>query len=317
MKISVVVPTYNVEPYIAQALESALGQTRAAHEVIVVDDASTDGTREVVRRYPVRLIELERNGGGAAARNRAIEVASGDTLAMLDGDDYWMPHHLAILAGLLERNPEAVLAASGVHVFGVRDHDLLPHFPAGEPRNVFDVAFERCVVWHMAVLCRTDAVRSVGSYYEPDPITCDVDLWMRLSRVGPFVCTHEVTGFYRAHGGQISAVPYRQKLAEFRHRRRCVDRLEAGGEAELASELRVRLAGIWRRSVRQAWQSRDAAFMRALLEQRELIPGTGVGDALLWGAAARLVPVARATWDRVPMRARRGIRQLAAADRVN
>lgn len=318
MKISVVIPTYNVEPYIVQAVESALAQTRVAHEIIVADDCSTDGTREVVRGLPVRLIELERNSGSAAARNRAIDAATGDVIAMLDGDDYWKPHHLETLAALLERHPEAVLAASATRIFGLRDHDMLPRFPAGPPRDVFDIAFQHVLVSHMAVLYRTDAVKRAGQYYEPDPIACDMDLWLRLSRVGPFVCTHEVTAFRRMHAAQISAVPYRQKLADLRHRRRCVDRIAAEGDAELATDLEWRLAAIWRTSIREAWQSRDAGLVRALLSARGLIRGVGARDALLWGAAARLVPVATATWDRIPrrrrprQRVRRGVADSAA-----
>jgi glycosyltransferase involved in cell wall biosynthesis len=91
--VSVVIPVRNRQQWIARAIESALAQTVPPSEVIVVDDGSTDGTVDVVRRYDVRL--LRRDGGGAyAARNEAIRAARAPLIAFLDSDDVWLPHKL-------------------------------------------------------------------------------------------------------------------------------------------------------------------------------------------------------------------------------
>lgn len=90
-------------PYIGQALDSALSQTWAPLEVIVVDDGSSDGTRsrvQEVRDARVRLLVNERNRGPSYSRNRAISAASGDWIALLDGDDWWHPHRLTVLLDL-------------------------------------------------------------------------------------------------------------------------------------------------------------------------------------------------------------------------
>lgn len=304
MKISVVIPAFNSAPYIAETLESALAQTRAPHEIIVVDDASTDNTRDVARAFPVTLIELPQNGGSSIARNTAINAATGDTIATLDSDDIWLPNHLATLAALLEENPGAVLAASAIRLFGLDTHELLPRFPAGGPHHVFDLAFEHCVVWHSAVLYRKDAAVAAGLYH-PEPYAEDMDLWMRMARRGPFVSIHAVTTLYRKHRQQVSAMPYRLKIASLRHRRRLVQRMIAEGDSVTATETNGRLLALWRRWLRESWRERDAGFIRALLAAHDVVPEVTRRELLTWARVAELVPLATSTWDRLPVGVRR------------
>ncbi len=98
-RVSVIVPAYNVTGYLERALDSALAQTMLDLEVIVVDDASEDATFEVARRIAardprVRVLQNERNSGPSASRNRAIGTARGEWIALLDGDDAWLPERL-------------------------------------------------------------------------------------------------------------------------------------------------------------------------------------------------------------------------------
>lgn len=297
------IPTYNVGEFISETLESVLTQSRRADEVIVIDDASTDDTRDIVRRYPVTLLVQPSNRGSPAARNRGILASSGDVMATIDGDDLWAPDHLAVLTDLLERHPEAVAAGSAIRLFGLENFDLMPRFAPGEPREVFHDAFERAVVWHMAVAYRKSPAVAAGLYYEPERYSEDMYLWMRLSRLGPFVCTHQVTAFYRKHAGQVSSAPHAQRKARVRHRSRMVDSLAAEGEEGLAAALRARLGGIWRRDLRLALQSRDAGAIKALLEVRSSIRDVRWYEPVIWAAAAGLVPAVAATWDRCPGRA--------------
>ena len=87
--ISVVIPCYNREPFLAETIESVLKQTRPVGEIIVVDDGSTDRSAEVARSYGARVISMNRNRGHAAACNAGVDAARGDLLAWLDADDYW------------------------------------------------------------------------------------------------------------------------------------------------------------------------------------------------------------------------------------
>lgn len=98
-KVSVVIPSYNSSSYINNAIESALSQTYDNLEVIVADDASTDDTCAVVHKIKdprVKLIRRTENGGAAAARNSAIDAATGRYIAFLDSDDYWLPNKLSV-----------------------------------------------------------------------------------------------------------------------------------------------------------------------------------------------------------------------------
>ena len=104
--VSVIVPVFNGERYLRQALESALCQTHRPVEVIVADDGSTDGTATVAASLPVTYLRQENRGPGAA-RNAAVSRASGDFLAFLDSDDVWLPDKLAIQIGALYDAPAA------------------------------------------------------------------------------------------------------------------------------------------------------------------------------------------------------------------
>ena len=104
--ISVIIPIYNAEAFVAEAIESVLGQTLPPSQVIVVDDGSTDFSATIARRYEkyVQLVQ-QPNAGGSAARNRGVTLAQGDFLAFLDHDDYWALEKLALQIDAFRRLP--------------------------------------------------------------------------------------------------------------------------------------------------------------------------------------------------------------------
>ncbi len=108
-KVSIITPLYNGTPYIADAIRSVLGQTFTGWEMIIADDGSTDHPEPVVATAAggdprIRLIRPGGNRGAAAARNAALEVASGDFIAFLDSDDTWKPEKLERQLEAMERN---------------------------------------------------------------------------------------------------------------------------------------------------------------------------------------------------------------------
>ncbi len=110
--ISVVIPVYNAESYLAQALESVARQTCTTIEILVIDDGSTDRSEEVAQGYPDSRIRVVRqpNGGPAAARNHGVRLARGDFLAFLDADDLWEPLKLEVQLEALRARPDAAMA---------------------------------------------------------------------------------------------------------------------------------------------------------------------------------------------------------------
>src|SRR5665647_3084233 len=107
MRVSVLIAAYNGEAYIAEAVDSVLGQSHAPDEVIVVDDGSTDRTRAILEGFGGRVVCLSQpNRGQAAALNRALATATGDLLGFCDADDLWTPRKLELQMSLLETSGE-------------------------------------------------------------------------------------------------------------------------------------------------------------------------------------------------------------------
>jgi glycosyltransferase involved in cell wall biosynthesis len=95
LSISVIIPIYNCDRYLAEAIQSVLDQTYPVHEIIVVDDGSTDESIAIARQFPQVKVLTQTHQGAAAARNLGIRVATGEFIAFLDADDVWLPDKLA------------------------------------------------------------------------------------------------------------------------------------------------------------------------------------------------------------------------------
>ena len=103
--VTIIMPAYNREIYIREALTSLFADTYSPKEVIVVDDGSTDGTASIVKEFPGVRYLVQENKGVSAARNRAIEAACGDYITFLDSDDLWIPGRLDMTITVFEQDP--------------------------------------------------------------------------------------------------------------------------------------------------------------------------------------------------------------------
>ncbi len=115
--VSVIVPVYNGERFLAEAIESILAQTYQSYELIVVDDGSTDRTREIALSFPLVKYLYQANSGIAAARNRGVEIAQGEYLAFLDADDLWMPDKLWLQMAAFEADPTLEVVSGHIEQF--------------------------------------------------------------------------------------------------------------------------------------------------------------------------------------------------------
>jgi len=250
--ISVIIPTYNREPFLERSIGSVLAQRLACGELIVVDDGSTDNTVALIERLaagaavPIRLV-CQRNLGAAAARNTGIRLARGQLLAFLDSDDWWLPDKLAVQAAAMADRPEFLVAHTREIWFrrGVRVNQHKKHDPPGG--DIFAASLRMCVVGMSTVMARRELFDRHGLFDESLPCCEDYDFWLRIGCREPFLLVPDrLTGKDGGRADQLSAI-HRQGMDIFRIRA-LVALLEAGrlrpdqrraAVAELARKCRI------------------------------------------------------------------------------
>jgi glycosyltransferase involved in cell wall biosynthesis len=255
-RISVVISLYNKQDYVEQAVSSVLQSSYPPHEVIVVDDGSTDNGPQRVRAIAdprVRLIS-QPNRGVSAARNRGIDEARGEYIAFLDADDYWTPRHLGAIAELIARFPGCGMYATHFYYFrgdGVREVPRLPGVKRGAQR--IERFFE---LWARGVLFNSSAVAIPRRLLHAEAIRFpegeqhgeDLDVWFRIAERWPVAYLPEPLAGYRLGvGGSLAesfaadALPCVQRLAA-RYRAHAIPARHRKGVSRLLSSSRLVIA---------------------------------------------------------------------------
>ncbi|MFL5342203.1 MAG: glycosyltransferase family 2 protein [Gemmataceae bacterium] len=227
MRVSVIIPAYNSGLLVVEAVASALAQSHAPAEVIVIDDGSTDDTHARVTAFgpPVRYIR-QRNQGVAAARNAGLGVASGEVIAFLDADDVWHPRKLELQVECLRRDLQIALLGTGTVDW---PRERFPNDGLVRSGRPVRVRFEDLVVRNQfvtsSVVVRKDALRCVGEF---DPLLQgpeDFDLWLRVARVRAVAnLSLPLTGYRNVPGSLGKQAATMESCG-----RRILDKLEAGG----------------------------------------------------------------------------------------
>jgi glycosyltransferase involved in cell wall biosynthesis len=175
-------PTFNRAQYIKQSLESIQEQTRPASEIIVVDDGSTDGTRDIVETFPDARYIWQENGGVAAARNRALAAASGDVIAWLDSDDLWEPTFLEEVVALLEDQRQIQGVYTGLRHINCQGQLLNDESGwVTEPRRLFCELLRANRIATPAIVLLRSCYDEVGTFDEELRICEDADMWLRMA----------------------------------------------------------------------------------------------------------------------------------------
>ncbi len=207
MYISVIIPTHNRGSLTCRALDSVLSQSRAADQIIVVDDGSSDDTAEILQHRYGDRIELitQTNQGVSAARNNGIKAARGDWVALLDSDDEWLPGKLAAQQSLLSDHPGSVLCHTEEIWIrnGTRVNPMNKHRKYGG--DIFEHCLKMCVMSPSSVLLQTKLARALGGFNPALPACEDYDLWLRICAQYPVLFVEQPQlKKYGGHADQLS-----------------------------------------------------------------------------------------------------------------
>lgn len=207
--VSVVVTTYQHANYLADALDSVLAEPEVVHEVVVVDDGSTDRPDEVVARYPgVRLLRQD-NRGLSAARNAGLAVCTGEWVVFLDADDLLVPGGLRAGLTAARERPDAAVVY-GAHVRTGPDGRTVTsriHVPVEAADPYAQLLRGNPIGMHASALVRRTAASDAGGFDEALRAAEDYDLYLRLAAVQPVRSHPTVVAAYRIHGENMSADP--------------------------------------------------------------------------------------------------------------
>ncbi len=207
--VSVIIPTYNRAWSLGEAIDSVLAQDFSDMELIVIDDGSTDDTRNLLDGYRQAITVIRQpNRGVSAARNAGVAASCGSLLAFLDSDDLWLPGKLGAQVAFFREHPSAMICQTeetwirrGVRVNPKRRHQK----PSG---SIFLRSLELCLVSPSAVMMRRELFEATGGFDETLPSCEDYDLWLRIGCQTPVHLIDAPLVIKRGgHGDQLSAAP--------------------------------------------------------------------------------------------------------------
>lgn len=257
-RVSVVIPTYNRQTLVLEAIESVLGQTFKDFEIIVVDDGSTDETSIRLRPYLDRIIyHVQKNQGVAAARNTGIRLSQGEFICFLDSDDLWLPAKLAKQISFADAHPEYGLISADGSGFEANKK------PAEKNKSEVHEIHNGSVVEHLlfgnwiltsTVMVRRKCLEEVGGFDEDiGKYGEDWLLWMRVASKFPIYFLPEVLGTYRLQPGGLTD---NRPEEQFQSLMRCIQKLSVLPQFKKKPSL-LRKAE-YRICLERAWNNRSS-----------------------------------------------------------
>jgi len=209
--VSVIMPAYNVAPYIGDAIRSALAQSFTDFELIVVDDGSKDETLQIARTLAFQderiKIVHQVNRGLAGARNSALRASRGEFLALLDSDDLWEPAFLAQQLAILRARPDVdIVTGNGWYLGGAKHGQFARPYPDARPApNLASMIADEWSVFIMSVF-RRQVYTEIGPFDETMRTNEDYDFWLRAAVAGfRFLRDDKPLGHYRVRSDSLSA----------------------------------------------------------------------------------------------------------------
>ena len=212
--VSIVIPTFNRFPLLAEAVESVRAQSFRDYELIVVDDGSTDETSLLAAEPDLRYLRTEHSGMPGAARNRGAEIARGRYLAFLDSDDLWRPNKLELQVPALEASDAPLLHSRELWLRGERVVSQAGQTHAREG-DVYSDALWKCIIGPSTVLMEREIFEELGGFDETLEVAEDYEFWLRLTARHKVAWLDEALTVKRAGGWEQLSEKYGQ-IEEFR-----------------------------------------------------------------------------------------------------
>ena len=227
-KITAIIPTYNRAHYLGIAIKSVLEQTFDNFELIVVDDGSSDNTRELVEEFSDQRIRYvyQKNRGISAAMNTGIRAARGCYVARLDSDDMWLPDMLETLAKVLDAHPKIGLAygkAQAMNKDGEPFSQIRAYAGLYPEDSLRSMLCGDCIC-NIAILVRRSCFEKAGLFDESLLVNEDWDMWLRVALHYPFAFVDQVLARYRYHDGNITNIHSTLLGEHFDGRRKVLDK---------------------------------------------------------------------------------------------
>lgn len=202
--VSVIMPVYNCELFVAAAIESILNQTHSDLELIIIDDCSTDNTRQVINGYSderIVFVNKENKTGLVASLNTGIGMSKGEFLARMDGDDISHPARLEKQVSFLVANPDIAICGTWYQI--VPSNEIVENPVENEDIKIGLLDF--CALGHPTVMFRKFFFTINQLTYDAQFFPAeDYDLWTRITAIGKTANLPEVLLFYRVHEHQVS-----------------------------------------------------------------------------------------------------------------
>lgn len=220
--ISVVIPLYNKERYIANTIDSVLAQSHSNFELIIVDDGSTDSSLSAATAFLDQRIKFiqKKNGGVSSARNVGIASAKGDWIALLDADDQWTPNHLDRILQCIEACPDAAMISA--HAHQVSDQNLASLNSSFDLNfapsyiDYFNLASTNIFTITSSTVClNKSAALAIGGFDEKLAIGEDLDMWARMALKYKVAHTNCRTGLYLRNTGGATDSTSRESSFRF------------------------------------------------------------------------------------------------------
>lgn len=205
--VSAIIATYNMGQYLSGAIESVLAQKDVPLELIIVDDGSTDDTRQVVEPYLAdsRVQYLyQQNSGQTKAKNVGLKASRGRYIGYCDADDEWHPDKLSLQIPLLEKDPATAVVYGRICPMDYAGSPLCTETASEYSGYITQQLFLDNFIPFGSALIRRSAIEEVGGFDENRRMGIDWDLWLRLSIKYRFECLKTVIYFYRVWEGQMS-----------------------------------------------------------------------------------------------------------------